>query len=103
MLVALHISTAVLDLSMFELGVLAVIMFLAGLLDAFRRPRGSALVLVTALGLVHARQVAPAAAFPSSAGGCLPVLAAGLCSLVLAAFLLNRVFDEPDRTYAILM
>ncbi len=88
---------------MVELGVLAVIIFLAGLLDAFRRPWSPALVLVTALVLVHALQVAPAAAFPSSAKDCLPVLVAGLCSLVLGACLLNRVFDEPDRAYALML
>jgi hypothetical protein len=102
-LVAVHVSTAVLDVSMVELGVLAAILFLAGLLDAFRRPWGSALVLVTALVLVHALQVAPAAAFPSSAKDSLPVLVAGLCSLVLGACLLNRVFDEPDRAYALML
>lgn len=104
-LVVAEVSTSTdgLDLAMVELGVLAVILFLAGLLDAFRRPRASALVLVAALLLIHALRSAPSAVFPLDSGVGLPFLAAGLASLVLASLLLNRTFDEPDRTYAILL
>jgi hypothetical protein len=96
-------SAANLTVPLMEVGTFGLVMFVAGLLDAFRRTWSAVLVIAVSLFTIHALDAAAAAGFPATVGGFLPVLAGGAASLAVGVSVLLAVFREPDRAFATTM
>jgi len=91
-----------LGVGLVELAVFATVVFLAGLLEAFRRPGSAAAVLVAAL-LTGQLLPTGSTGVAGAAAGTLPVLAGGIAACCVAALRLGRVFREPDQAFAIML